>query len=96
MLSSTRYEYIILKKTNLKLYKIKHYIKLIENRKSYCYQSCNLTFVASREYIDERHGNMTRGKLTAIDITKPILIMSLDRHCEKLVRMFPENIITFK
>jgi len=38
---------------------------------------------------------MTRGKLTAIDITKPILIISLDRHCEKLVRMFPEN-NTFK
>jgi len=59
------------------------------------YKSFNLTFVASREYIDERHGNMTRGKLTAIDITKPILIISLDRHCEKLVRMFPEN-NTFK
>lgn len=55
------------------------------------YLSCKHTFVASREYIDERHGNMTKGKLTAIDITKPILIMSLDRHCEKLVRTFPEN-----
>lgn len=49
-----------------------------------------LTFVAKSEYIDERHGNMTRGKLTAIDITKPIFITSLDRHWEKLVRMFPE------
>lgn len=35
---------------------------------------------------------MTKGKLTAIDITKPIFIISLDKHCEKLVRMFPENV----
>lgn len=34
---------------------------------------------------------MTKGKLTAIDIIKPIFIISLDRHCEKLVRMFPAN-----
>lgn len=34
---------------------------------------------------------MTKGKLTAIDIIKPIFITSLDRHCEKLVRMFPAN-----
>jgi len=46
--------------------------------------------VARREYIDERHGNMTKGKLTAIDITKPIFIMSLEIQSEKLVRMFPE------
>lgn len=51
-----------------------------------------LTLVARREYIDERHGNMTKGKLTAIDITKPIFIISLDRHWEKLVRTFPGNI----
>lgn len=54
-----------------------------------------LTFVAIREYIDERHGNITKGKLTAIDITKPIFIISLDRHCEKLVRIFPENILIY-
>lgn len=53
-----------------------------------------LTFVAIREYIDERHGNITNGKLTAIDITKPIFIISLDKHCEKLVRIFPKNIKT--
>lgn len=49
--------------------------------------------VARREYIDDRQGNMTNGKLTAIDMTKPILIISLDKPCEKLVRMFPENIL---
>jgi len=47
--------------------------------------------VARREYIEERHGNITNGKLTAIDIIKPIFIISLERHCEKLVRIFPEN-----
>lgn len=47
--------------------------------------------MAKREYIEERHGNITNGKLTAIDIIKPIFIISLERHCEKLVRIFPEN-----
>lgn len=53
----------------------------------------SLTLVARREYIDDRQGNMTNGKLTAIDMTKPILIISLDKPCEKLVRTFPENIL---
>lgn len=90
MLSPSRHKYIVLKE---KQYKFLIIIKIIKScyTKNYTLIHFTLTFVAKREYIDERHGNITRGKLTAIDMTKPIFITSLDRHCEKLVRIFPEN-----
>lgn len=92
MLSSSRYKYIVLKQINIFFY----YLNLTNLDEYFIDLTLIyyiLTFVARREYIDERHGNITKGKLTAMDITKPIFIILLDRHCEKLVRIFPEIII---
>lgn len=39
---------------------------------------------------------MTRGKLNATDIIKPIFIASLDNDGDKLIRIFPENAQNFR
>lgn len=36
-------------------------------------------------------GNMTNGKLNAIDSTNPILIMSLPNEVDKFIKMLPDN-----
>lgn len=36
-------------------------------------------------------GNITNGKLNAIDSTNPILIMSLPNEVDKFIKMLPNN-----
>lgn len=36
-------------------------------------------------------GNMTNGKLNAIESTNPILIMSLPNEVDKFIKMLPNN-----
>lgn len=50
-----------------------------------------LTRRYSNEYKLARHGNITSGKLNAIDITKPVTIISLVSDDEKFNKIFPEN-----
>lgn len=49
-----------------------------------------------REFRLARHGNMTRGKLNAMENTNPILIISDDIFGSRLINILPANLITGK
>lgn len=49
-----------------------------------------ITFLKSNECNDARHGNMTRGNVTATDKTNPNFINSLKYDSEKLISKLPE------
>lgn len=51
-----------------------------------------LTFLYSKEYMLALQGNITSGKLKAIDSTNPILIMSLPNEVDKFIKILPEKL----